>query len=98
MEENELRRMAEKYAEQMARMAAEAGRAFDRAMGAMESNAKQMYEDIRREAGPHAEEMKRMAKDIMGDVKSDMPRVRADLQAMEARAKQKLKDLRGKQP
>jgi len=96
MDENELRRMAERYAEQMARMAAEAGRAVDRAMAAMESNAKQMYEDIRREAGPHAEELRRMAKEIMGEAKSDLPRVRADLEDMEARAKAKIRELRSK--
>ncbi|NLK26407.1 MAG: hypothetical protein GX307_07545 [Euryarchaeota archaeon] len=96
MDEKELKSRAEKYAEQMGRMAAEAGKALDRAMSILETESKQMYEDISREAKPHTEEMKKLAKDVMGDVRNDIPRIRAELRDVETRAKEKLRELRDK--
>lgn len=96
MDENELKRVAEKYAEQVAKMAAEAGQVLDRTVAAMEAGAKQAYEEVSREARPHTEEMKRMARDMVGEVKNDIPRVRSELREMEAKARQKLRELQGK--
>ena len=53
MDEKELKSRAEKYAEQMGRMAAEAGKALDRAMSILETESKQMYEDISRGEAPY---------------------------------------------
>lgn len=94
MDNAELKRMSERYMEQMTRLAVETGKALDKAMETMEAHCKQMYEEASREAKPHTEEMKRLAKDIIGDVKNDMPRVRAEIREMECRARQKLKEMR----
>lgn len=96
MDDKELRRVAEKYAEQVARMASEAGQVLDRTMTAMDASARQAYEEIAREARPHTEEMKKLAKDIAGEVKNDIPKVRNELRELENKAKQKLQELRGK--
>lgn len=96
MDEKGLKRAAEKYAEQVARMASEAGQVLDRTMAAMDASARQAYEDISREARPHTEEMRKLAKDIVGEVKNDIPRVRSELRELEDKARQKLRELQGK--
>ncbi len=96
MDEKDLKRAAEKYAEQVARMASEAGQVLDRTMAAMDASARKAYEDISREAKPHTEEMRKLAKDIVGEVKNDIPRVRSELRDLENKARQKLRELQGK--
>ncbi len=97
MDEKELKKVAEKYAEQVARMESEAGQVLDRAMASMDSKARQAYDEISRDAKPHTEEMKKLAKDIVGEVKNDIPRMRNELRELENKARQKLRELQGKQ-
>ncbi len=37
-----------------------------------------------------------MARDMVGEMKNDIPRVRSELREMEAKARQKLRELQGK--
>jgi gas vesicle protein len=96
MDDKELRSIAEKYAEQVAKMASEAGQVLDRTMAAMDASARQAYEEITRGSRPHTEEMKKLAKDIVGEIKNDIPRMRSELKELESKARQKLRDLQGK--
>ena len=96
MEDDELKKMVSKYAEQVAKMAAEAGQVLDRTVAAMEASAKQAYNEVSREAKPHTDVMRKLARGIMDEVKNDIPRIRNELREMEDRAKRKLRDLQGK--
>ena len=96
MEDDELKKMVSKYAEQVAKMAAEAGQVLDRTVAAMEASAKQAYNEVSREAKLHTDEMRKLARGIMDEVKNDIPRIRNELREMEDRAKRKLRDLQGK--
>ncbi|HOK28167.1 MAG TPA: hypothetical protein PLI21_04010 [Methanomassiliicoccaceae archaeon] len=62
MEDDELKKMVSKYAEQVAKMAAEAGQVLDRTVAAMEASAKQAYNEVSREAKPHTDEMRKLAR------------------------------------
>jgi glycerate-2-kinase len=94
-EEFDPKKTAEKYMEQMARLAKEAGQAIDKAMNIMDASSREMVDKVSQETKGHAQEMKRLSKEIVGEVRGDLPKVRAELKDMEARAREKLREMRG---
>jgi len=88
--------MAERYMEQMMRLAVEAGQMLDKTMDAMEASSREFMGTVNRETKDNAQEIKRLATEIVGEVRQDIPRVRAELREMEARARQKLREFEGK--
>ncbi len=86
------KKMVERYVEQMIGMAREAGHMLDKTMSAMEKSSKDLVGNISQETKGNTEEMKRLASEVMGQVKQDIPKVRAELQALEARARDKLRE------
>ena len=95
MDDKELRSIAEKYAEQVAKMASEAGQVLDRTWPPWMPAPGRHTRD-HPWSRPHTEEMKKLAKDIVGDIKNNIPRMRSELKELESKARQKLRDLQGK--
>ena len=86
------RKMVERYVEQMINMAKEAGHMLDKTMNAMEKSSKELVSNISQETKGNTEEIKRLASDVMGQVKQDIPKMRAELRDLEARAREKLRE------
>jgi hypothetical protein len=86
------KKMVERYVEQMINMAKEAGHMLDKTMNAMEKSSKELVSNISQETKGNTEEIKRLASDVMGQVKQDIPKMRAELRDLEARAREKLRE------
>jgi phage shock protein A len=91
------KKMVERYVEQMISMAKEAGHMLDKTMNAMEKTSKELITNISQETKGNTEEIKRLASDVMGQVRQDIPKVRAELHELEARAREKLREFERKQ-
>ena len=65
---------------------------LDKTMNAMEKSSKELVSNISQETKGSTEEMKRLASDVMGQVRQDIPKVRAELHELEARAREKLRE------
>lgn len=89
----DLKKMMERYVEQLVRMAGEAGQMLDRTMDVLEKSSKEFIGTASQQTKVNAEEIKRLASDALGLVKQDIPKVRAELREMEARARDKLREL-----
>lgn len=89
----DLKKMMERYVEQLVRMAAEAGQMLDKTMDVLEKSSKEFIGTASQQTKVNAEEIKRLASDALGLVKQDIPKVRAELREMEARARDKLREL-----
>lgn len=93
MADDDVKKMAERYMEQMLKLATETGRMVDGAIGAMEKNSKDVLSAMAKEARPHTEAMKAVAAEMATDVRQDLPRIRQELLDLERRARERLKDL-----
>lgn len=86
-------KIMERYVEQLVKMATEAGQMLDKTMDVMERSSKEFIGTASQQTKVNAEEIKRLASDALELVKQDIPRVRSELREMEARARDKLRDL-----
>lgn len=86
-------KMMERYVEQLVKMAAEAGQMLDKTMDVMEKSSREFIGTASQQTKVNAEEIKRLASDALGLVKQDIPKVRSELREMEARARDKLREL-----
>jgi len=94
-EEMDPKEIVEKYMRQMVGLAREAGLMLDRTVDLMEASSREMVRTVSQETQANAQEMKRLAAEVMGDVRQDIPKVRAELKDMEARARQRLREFGG---
>jgi hypothetical protein len=78
-------------ADQLERLAYEAGRIVGRTMQQAETTSRQLYGIASREARGNAMELKRRASVVMDEARNELPRVRAELREMHARVRERLK-------
>lgn len=91
------KKMVERYVEQMISMAKEAGHMLDKTISTMEKSSKELVSSISQETKGNTEEIKRLASEVMGQVRQDIPKVRAELHELEARAREKLREYERRQ-
>jgi endonuclease III len=92
--DNERQKIVEKYMEQMMKVAREAGQMLDKSIHEIEASSKDLMGTVSRETKGNANEMKRMASEIVGEVRNDLPKARAELKEMEARVHEKMREFR----
>jgi hypothetical protein len=91
--EMDMQKTYEKYMNQMMRVAREAGQMLDKSIREIDASSKDFMSTMSQETKDNATEMKRMASEIVGEVRNDLPRARAELKEMEARVWEKMKEL-----
>ncbi|MDW5561613.1 MAG: hypothetical protein SA339_00175 [Methanomassiliicoccus sp.] len=76
---------------QFERLARGAGRAMDRAVQRAEVGSRQVYHAVANEAKSGARDVANHASVVVNEVKSELPRLRAELREMEARVRDRLR-------